>query len=167
MRYFAYGSNMCTNRLHIRKVRSAAFVSIGKLPCHALRFHKRSQDDSGKCNAYKTGNKADEVTGVVFDIDPAEKRYLDEAEGLGQGYNQITAEVFVNGAPVKAYMYIADPRYIDNTLKPYTWYRDIVVAGARQHVLPEAYIKIVEDIRCLSDADKEREAQERRCLPCS
>ena len=48
MLYFAYGSNMCTGRLR-QRVPSAAPVRIAKLLNRSLRFHKRSDDRSGKC----------------------------------------------------------------------------------------------------------------------
>jgi hypothetical protein len=33
-----------------------------------LKFHKRSKDGSGKCNAFRTGSQADYVIGVVFEV---------------------------------------------------------------------------------------------------
>ena len=53
MLYFAYGSNMLTARLRER-MPSCKPLGIAKLPGHALRFHKRSKDQSGKCNAFAT-----------------------------------------------------------------------------------------------------------------
>ncbi len=51
VRYFAYGSNMLTARLHER-VPSATPIGIGQLEGHALRWDKRSwRDGSGKCDA--------------------------------------------------------------------------------------------------------------------
>src|SRR5207248_632051 len=76
VKYFAYGSNMLTKRLRER-VPSARFSAVTPLSKHVLRFHKLSEgkagSQSGKCNAYFTGNEQDVVYGVVFDIDRNEK----------------------------------------------------------------------------------------------
>lgn len=49
--YFAYGSNTSTARLRER-MPSCKPLGIATLPGHALRFHKRSTDKSGRCNAF-------------------------------------------------------------------------------------------------------------------
>lgn len=87
MYYFAYGSNMCTGRLRCR-VPSAKPLFVSPLYGYRLRFHKRSSDRSGKADAEFTGNQADVVWGVVFEIDGHEKSNLDQAEGLGRGYDE-------------------------------------------------------------------------------
>jgi hypothetical protein len=63
---------MCTERLR-KRVPSANPIITAKLQNHSLRFHKRSDDRSGKCDACFTGEAADIVWGVIFDIDAAEK----------------------------------------------------------------------------------------------
>lgn len=88
MLYFAYGSNMCSERLRARKILSATPICVAYLSNHSLRFHKRSQDESGKGDASFTGSPEDSVWGVVFDIDQSEEPRLDAAEGLGQGYRK-------------------------------------------------------------------------------
>lgn len=50
--YFAYGSNMSSARLRAR-VPSCRPIGIAFLPGHELRFHKRSKDGSGKCDAFQ------------------------------------------------------------------------------------------------------------------
>ena len=55
VRYFAYSSNMLTDRLRER-VPSATAIGIGQLAGHSLRWDKRSErDGSGKCDAEATG----------------------------------------------------------------------------------------------------------------
>jgi gamma-glutamylcyclotransferase len=87
MKYFAYGSNMSTPRLRER-VPSCQFTTNAKLLRYQLRFHKRSKDESSKCNAFHTGEDTDIVWGVIFNILAAEKKALDRAEGLGSGYDE-------------------------------------------------------------------------------
>jgi hypothetical protein len=87
MKYFAYGSNMLVQRFTtVYRAPSASFLTIAKLPRHVLKFHKRCKDGSGKCNAFETGNPVDELYGVVFEIDEADRPGLDRAEGRGKGY---------------------------------------------------------------------------------
>ncbi len=70
----------------------------------------------GKCNAFYTGNEADEVLGVVFEIDPAEKTDLDKAEGLGRGYHDEPVQIRTPLGQLTACAYIADPAYIDDSM---------------------------------------------------
>jgi hypothetical protein len=85
--YFAYGSNMLTPRLRHRAP-SSVLLSTASLPQHRLRFHKRSKDGSGKCNAYPTADASDAVYGALFEIPQEEKRKLDRTEGLGSGLSR-------------------------------------------------------------------------------
>src|SRR5882672_11448732 len=133
MLYFAYGSNMCAGRLGGR-VSSAVFVRIATLPKHSFRFHKRSTDRSAKGDAFETGDPSDSVWGAIFEIDETEKSTLDEAEGLGRGYEEKVVTVFdENQQEHQVSLYFADANSIDNTLRPYSWYKRFVVDGARQN----------------------------------
>ncbi|MER9385895.1 gamma-glutamylcyclotransferase family protein [Mesorhizobium sp. M0435] len=137
--YFAYGSKMSTARLRER-MPSCKPLGIATLPGHALRFHKRSTDKSGKCNAVASENDSC-VSGVLFSFDPADRAKLDEAEGVGSGYEHATVTVINNkGRRRKVLTYLATPDYIDDGLKPYRWYKDFVLAGGREHGLPLEYI---------------------------
>src|SRR4051812_40930059 len=92
IRVFSYGSNLCIERLRARTP-SAVVVAVGTLPGHVLRWHKRSRDGSGKCNAYATGREDDIVWGVVYELTPADKLVLDVCEGLGEDYFEKSVEV--------------------------------------------------------------------------
>jgi hypothetical protein len=161
MLYFAYGSNMCTGRLRER-VPSAQVLCRAKLSQHTFHFHKRSIDGSAKGNALETLNPADVVWGVVFEIDPAEKRRLDVAEGLGHGYLEKNATVAdEEGRKHSVLLYVAEPGAIDDNLQPYSWYKRFVVEGARQHGLPVDYIATIEAIPATEDQDRNRDARNR------
>ena len=163
--YFAYGSNMFTARLQER-VRSAVAVGIGYLPGHVLRWHKRSRrDGSGKCDAETTGRNADVVWGVLFELDAAEKPELDRAEGLGDGYDERQVEVITDPGIVKAVAYIATAK--DPSLRPYHWYKAFVVAGAREHALPQEYLQSLENAPSVLDPDLARAAENERLLTTS
>jgi hypothetical protein len=156
MLYFAYGSNMCTGRLR-RRVPSAKAVRIAMLSNHSLRFHKRSNDGSGKCDACFTGEPADVVWGVIFQIDPADKPHLDSHEGLGYGYvEKLITVADQDGNPHRVFMYTAEGSHIDPTLRPYSWYKRFVVEGARQHNLPAEHIAAIEANKVIEDPNTER-----------
>jgi gamma-glutamylcyclotransferase len=161
MLYFAYGSNMCVGRLR-QRVPSAIFARIAKLMGHSFRFHKRSSDDSAKSDAFETGDPSDFVWGIIFDIDEREKPALDRAEGLGFGYREKTETLFDEGRQEhRAFLYVADTNSIDNTLRPYSWYKRFVVDGARQHALPEEYVNGIAAMPDVDDADQARDRRER------
>jgi len=143
---------------------SCALVTAAVLKEHTLKFHKKSKDGSGKCNAYYTGSKQDEVIGVVFDIHCKEKPNLDGAEGICRGYHE--KRIYLESADgiIEAFMYEADSWAIDDFMRPYTWYKDFVVQGAREHGLPEDYIRQIEAVPADQDLDESRDEANRRMI---
>ncbi len=162
--YFAYGSNMSTARLRER-MPSCEPLGVATLSGHALRFHKRSKDGSGKCNALATGEE-DKVIGVLFSFDPAERAKLDKAEGAGKGYDGATVTVINNkGHRRKVLTYLAAADHIEDSLKPYDWYMDFVLAGATEHGLPPEYItRDIRSAEAIEDSNESRAARERATL---
>lgn len=100
----------------------------------------------GSCNIIK--DKDSLVYGVLYNIPKKEKSLLDKVEGLGYGYSEILAEIYINdkdccrNSLVKAVTYCATD--IDETLLPYDWYKNFVLTGAIENNFPEKYI---DDIR--------------------
>ncbi|TRC72039.1 hypothetical protein FJV83_31435 [Mesorhizobium sp. WSM4307] len=162
VRYFAYGSNMYPPRLRFR-VPGCQVLGTATLVGHQLRFHKKSRDDSTKCDAYYTGVPTDTVVGVVYEIPKSQKAALDKAEGVGHGYDEVTvALVRSDGTTVEATTYIAAEAAIDPDCKPYTWYRDFVRLGAEEHEFPDAYIKdFILGVDAVADPDEKREEARR------
>jgi len=157
MLYFAYGSNMSSRRLRGR-VPSAKAIRIGYIQGYRLTFDKVSADGSGKCDAEETGNPQDRIFGVIYEIPAEEKGALDEAEGLGHGYEERTVTVFTDSGEQAAVTYYATNK--DKQLRPYGWYKAHVLAGAREHGLPKDYIAKIEQVEVLDDPDKERVERE-------
>ena len=157
--YFSYGSNMSVKRLRTRTP-SAEKVGVGTLRGHTLRFHKLSRvDGSAKCDVKETGRPDDIIYGVLYLIDVAQKPVLDQKEGLGSGYEQKQVWVEMQeGVPVQAFTYYAT--LIDASLKPFDWYKTHVLIGAREHDLPAEYIRQIEAIPSIEDADVERHKSE-------
>lgn len=157
MRYFAYGSNMSLKRLR-QRVPSAVPIGTFSLPEHHLLFHKRGKDDSAKCDAYHTHDPSDVVIGRLYHIDEIEKPALDHAEGLGNGYEEKIIRVFNTKSSFKAVTYYATN--LNSRLKPFTWYKQHVLIGAKEANLPVEYIRAIESTLTIEDYDKAREAQE-------
>ncbi|TPJ72807.1 RES domain-containing protein [Mesorhizobium sp. B2-6-2] len=160
--YFAYGSNMSSERLRFR-VSSCRPLGVATLVGHALRFHKVSIDKSSKCNAYATGNADDVVVGVLYSIRRSQKTDLDTAEGLGKGYDDAMINVIsLDSSVVEAVTYFATEDAIDEKLSPYTWYKDFVEEGAAEHHLPQSYVnKYIAPIVAVTDSDVKREKRRR------
>lgn len=157
MKYFAYGSNMLEARLkQPSRVPSAICIGVGVLRGFKIRFHKIGMDGSGKCNACATGNKDDSVYGVVFDIAEKDVTVLDKEEDIERGgYSRRKVNVKMQNDSSQCIVdcYFANSKFIDNTLHPYEWYKALVIAGAREHDLPDDYISQLEELPVIKDKD--------------
>jgi len=158
MKYFAYGSNMLTERLQDR-VCSAKNPRPFALRGHQLRFHKKSADCSGKCNIVATARDGDVVHGVLFEVDDAQMSTLDNHEGVGYGYRRDEIAVSLGGTRMKASVYVAENDAIDDALTPYRWYYDLVLAGAEQHALPRDYVAGLRAVPCTHDPKPNRKTR--------
>ncbi len=152
--YFAYGSNMHSPRLSERTP-SASRVDTGYLPGHTLTFDKVSTDDgSGKCDIPPSSDPNDRVYGVLYTIKSAERGRLDRAEGVGKGYRDAQVRVTTDKGECTALAYIATRT--DPDLRPYDWYKALVVEGAERNGLPSAYIDRIRSVRSVPDPDDAR-----------
>ena len=99
----------------------------------------------------------------MYAIDPAERHKLDAAEGLNKGYRDATVSVVdAQGRRKKALVYLATPDFINDSLRPYTWYKHHVLTGVFEHRLPADYvIEFVESVEAQPDPDEERDRRER------
>jgi len=142
--YFAYGSNMSTPRLR-QRVSVAATRGVASLRGHSLRFHKLGKDGSGRADAVVTGNLADVVFGVLFELSNPELERLDRVEG--RGYVRATRELSLpNDTSAAAFAYFAVQDSIVEGLLPTASYLEYIVAGALEHGLPVDYIEALERI---------------------
>jgi gamma-glutamylcyclotransferase len=158
---FAYGSNMLAARMQERAPLSKA-VRIGQLVGFELCWNKRSSDGSGKCSVTETGHPKHVVWGGAYEMSAGDKSSLDRAEGLGQGYGERAVEIHTQAGRLSALTYYATS--IDPGIRPYGWYRDLVIAGAREHELPEEYVRMLEKVAAVTDSDVDRAAKNHRLL---
>ena len=157
MKNFAYGSNLCRDRL-LDRVPSARYEFVAYLSGHALRFHKRSNiDGSAKADAFSTGDEEDTVWGAVVNIPDPDRWHLDQAESLGHGYTAEGVTVYDSeGRAHQAVAYLAQESHIDPHLRPYDWYRSLIVDGARARGLPETYVEQIEAVHAIPDPEPGR-----------
>jgi cation transport regulator ChaC len=158
---FAYGSNMLSARIQ-KRCPSARACGVARLPGYDLAWHKRSEDGSGKCDVV-TGAADSAVFGVVYAVARSEKAGLDRAEGLGVGYQERAASVVLGDSATNAVLYVATQT--DPKLLPYSWYRDLVVAGAQEHGLPQEYLHRLQAAPAKEDPNRERHARNMALIP--
>jgi gamma-glutamylcyclotransferase len=160
--YFAYGSNMASRRLRApNRCPSANPLGMAELRGYELCWQKPSKDGSGKCTVLP-GNDRDRVLGVLFSIATTEQHALDAAEGQGKGYEREQMAVWQGNEERQATLYVATST--SSKLKPYTWYKAWVVAGAKEHGLPADYIARLEAAPAIEDPDQARHEEETRQL---
>ena len=152
--YFGYGSNMLNARL-IARTPSALAHGTGYVAGRRLTFSKMSDDRSGKCDAELTGDGA-RVEGVLFWVDVAEKKLLDDAEALGHGYDETMLDVITADGTERALAYVASAGSTDAARRPYHWYKALVIAGAIEHGLPAPYIDALWAVSSLHDPMRNR-----------
>jgi gamma-glutamylcyclotransferase (GGCT)/AIG2-like uncharacterized protein YtfP len=158
---FAYGSNMPTARIRAR-CPSAVTMGVAELRGYELRWHKASNDKSGKADIVESDVDGASVFGLLYKISPDDKAALDRAEGRGNGYEEVQVTVLHNGTEATVTAYKATN--IDQKLLPYTWYTALAAFGAKEHALPEAYIAQIEAVPAVKDPDQARHDQNMRLI---
>lgn len=154
--YFAYGSNLHPLRLKER-VPSAELVGVAEHPNHTLAFHKQSDDGSSKCNMFNSDAESALVYGAIYKIKPEHKNTLDQFEG--DGYIAKPIMLKHDGNEYNCFAYMAQHTHLVDNLKPYHWYKELVVLGARHLKLPDSYITNIEVVESMNDPDPIRKVK--------
>ena len=146
LNYLAYGSNLHPLRLQ-QRLGPVERLGAVRLPGRQLCFHKRGEDGSGKCNL--VADPASNAWGVVYRIGSGQRPLLDDFEGEGYRVEQWTLSL--DGGWLQCFTYIGEAGWLDDSLRPRCWYRDLVWHGALHAGFPGSY---VDSIRYRSaDAD--------------
>jgi len=161
--YLAYGSNLHPVRL-TERVLSAELLGVVELRHYRLAFQKKGWDGSSKCTLVRTGEKSDGVYGAIYQMDSDHKPALDVFEGNGNGYHDSQLSVDLHGQTYHCFTYLAQASHIADDLKPYHWYKDLVVLGAKHLQLPDAYVRSIESIESVEDLDQTRRIQHQRLI---
>ncbi len=137
--YFAYGSNMSTERTKAR-ISLALTVGLAYLKDKKMVFNKRSCDGSGKANL--VDSLGDVTWGVLYEV---EAPCLEDMDGYEKGYDRVQVQVCRSDREVvEAATYVSDdltedPRACDR-------YKEWVLSGAREHCLPNDYVAYIEKL---------------------
>jgi gamma-glutamylcyclotransferase (GGCT)/AIG2-like uncharacterized protein YtfP len=135
--YFAYGSNLSSERLRER-VRSVRAIGVARLDGYAWRSDKRGADGTAKANLAVDASAC--VWGTLYELDPADLEALDRFEG---GYRRVRVVVDCEGAPTVAETYLSGRRCAE---APQAAYLALVLAGAREHDLPANWIAALQEL---------------------
>ncbi|HAD04590.1 MAG: hypothetical protein A2091_13185 [Desulfuromonadales bacterium GWD2_61_12] len=154
--YFAYGSNLLLERLRAR-TSSATVGGPARLDGYRLNFSLTGDDGSGKCAITPAAGVAAQVWGVVYRLAAVELPLLDAAEGVPRLYRRAAVMVSCRGAVMTAFTYL--PMATGLAPPPYTWYWQLVVAGALQQGLPLGYIENLTRQVAVVDPDARRPAR--------
>lgn len=130
--YFAYGSNLLKEQM-IERTGNALKKSNFTLKRYKIFFNKKSYDGTGKANIVYTGNKEDEVEGVLYKVTQDEINKLDHTEG---GYERRIIDTGKDYTKAYAYMSINTCK----SLKPSDEYLKKILKGAAQNRLSNDYI---------------------------
>lgn len=90
---------------------------------------------------------------AVFHIHVADKVELDRIEGLGEGYDEVSLHLESFGS---CFAYTARETHIDNSLLPYTWYKELVLLGAHALEFPAPYASRIQSMMASQDPDPAR-----------
>ena len=142
--YFAYGSNLWIDQMvaRIGPIRQGAGrPRIARLPNYRLTFNMQGEDGQVFANLMSPGQG---VLGVVYRCSSEALLRMDQYE---KGYERRQVQIVLeNGVELNAVTYIAQTSQTEGVSQPSAEYLQRILRGARQHGLPEAYIKEIQAV---------------------
>lgn len=143
MLYFAFGSNLSVAQMRVRCPGSEP-VGPALLRGRRLGFAYRSQNFPPGGAADVVESAGGEVWGALYRLTDRDLEELDRFEFVGAGgYRQVTVEVEQEGKMLPALCYEVVDR-LESDLAPIAGYRRLMIEGAREHGLPQAWIDSLE-----------------------
>lgn len=82
-----------------------------------------------------------------------DKKKLDRIEGTGMGYHNASIEVPDFGT---CSTYLGATTHVCDGLKPYDWYKEMVLLGCRKLDFPGRYRSVIEAVKNGPDPDERR-----------
>jgi gamma-glutamylcyclotransferase len=140
----------------MERVPSAELIGVATHPNHRLTFHKKSNDGSSKCNMFDSGSESDLIYGAIYRLEQEQKDELDRFEGKGYGYIDNLISLNHDGVEYTCFTYLAQQSHIVDNLKPYHWYKRLVVLGAQYLGFPAPYVAFIEAVKSMEDPNPER-----------
>jgi gamma-glutamylcyclotransferase len=138
--YFAYGSNLS---VYQKTVRTGTIREARRCRLHGYRLAFNKWSDSRGLCANIVPDEAATVWGVAYLCDEAAIAELDDCEGVAGGHyrHEHVAVVTDAGDVLEALTYVAGEDHVGEEGRPSRTYLDRILAGARQHGLPEEYVR--------------------------
>ncbi|MDA0761229.1 MAG: gamma-glutamylcyclotransferase [Proteobacteria bacterium] len=127
--YFAYGSNMNAERVRSRGMPFTRRVRA-RLKGYKLRFNKRAKNIPGCGHANVVASPEGFVEGILYSLPDARAiEMMDPFEGYPVRYNRERLAVEAAEHVAVAWVYIANPEYVQEGLKPSEDYLAHLLAG--------------------------------------
>ena len=145
--YFAYGANMHDNAFRERRGMRPREYRAGRVKGYRLRFNLEGRPKGKAAPANIAPDPNAEVWGVLYRISRKDLVWLDFTEHVpGRRYRHLWIEVAdIEARPLTAVTYITEGKTADGN--PSLRYITLLREGARQHGLPEHYVRFLEDVR--------------------
>ncbi|XP_063242880.1 gamma-glutamylcyclotransferase-like isoform X3 [Bacillus rossius redtenbacheri] len=154
--YFAYGSNLLAQRLHINNP-SAVRVAAAKLENYRLDFGTVPSRSWGGTPATIVPDDSEHCWGAVWEIDLADLPSLDRQEGVGEGLyfprNVTVTSLDGERYLCRTYQLTETPPALGRNQtrplesRPSYIYWQVIIQGARESGLPQEYIQKLNNIQ--------------------
>lgn len=152
MKYFAYGSNMDSQRMKDRKVNFSK-RELAIIKNYELCFNKQASRNPNEGYANLVPEKDKITEGVLYEINDEDIEKLDKFEGYPNHYDKKTIKVKMeNGDEVDALVYIAQADKIKDDLKPTKEYLNHLKEG--RDLISEDYNNSLQSIDTLDTSNK-------------
>ncbi|WP_290538676.1 MULTISPECIES: gamma-glutamylcyclotransferase family protein [Alcanivorax] len=126
--YFAYGSNMNPGRMAVRGMRYRESMAA-RLDGWGLAFNKRAHGKQGIAYANIVPMEG-VVEGVLYRLrDHREIERMDPYEGHPVRYRRECLPVLTGAGEIPTWVYIANPDWQADNLKPERWYLNHLLSG--------------------------------------
>ncbi len=145
--YFAYGANMHDSAFRERRRMRPLEARPGRIAGYRLRFNLEGRPKGRAAPANISADPEGEVWGVLYRMTRRDLVRLNASEGIpGWRYRPVELEAAdMDGARIRAVAYIADGKREDGN--PSLRYITLLRDGARDHGLPEHWLKRLDAVR--------------------
>ncbi len=144
--YFGYGSNMNRSVFLERRRMRPLETRTGYLDDYRLCFNLPvGRGERGVANL-EPGAGA-RTHGVLYRLSAEQADHLDRTEGVPSGvYRRISVSVVAGAVRVGAFTYLSRHTRTRTRRKPSARYLGLLLEGARQHGLPDDYVRALEGL---------------------
>ena len=159
MKYFAYGSNMDSQRMKDREVNFSK-RELAILKNYELCFNKQASSNPNEGYANLILKEGTATEGILYEIDESDIEKLDKWEASPNHYIKKTVKVKLpRGSEVDALVYIAQPDKIKDGLKPTTKYLNHLKEG--RDLISKRYYNFIKSFDTL-EASKQSDVKNKR-----